>query len=296
MRVHLPLDRNNHRNLTMSRRRVLKLYPPRPKARISTDIVARCLASFRKHRDFRSRTSYASRSPRRNPAATPPVISAGRPSLLASRYSLRIHTSQQSTFQSVGKSCCLCLCVRAADNCAGSGANTLDASPTRQTIEFQFRSVEALLPVTRLNKQSFPLIRQWRRALSDVFTPRRARARNSRRWTTRAALRSIFHKYHPLPTPPTPPPCFLLSDRRGSPATAPRRETRHNARAFVPLERHAPRCTSLCIMQGALSLRRDFGRETRQRGRLSSFRDVISLRILLLDGAYCKHDTAGDDM
>jgi len=39
-------------------------------------------------------------------------------------------------------------------------AQTRTTRRAQQTIEFQFRSIEALLPVTRLNKQSFPLMRQ----------------------------------------------------------------------------------------------------------------------------------------
>lgn len=89
------------------------------------------------------------------------------------RYSLRIHASHQSTFRVpylVLESRCLCLCSvdwqlyqrRKQDR-------TLARKLASQTIEFQFRSVEALLPVTRLNKQSFPLIPQWRR--SSMYLP-----------------------------------------------------------------------------------------------------------------------------
>lgn len=140
---------------------------------ISTDIATRCLIFFRKRRVFRRQTSCVSAPV--SPPAIPgfPNHYGERPSLLASRYSLRIHTSHQSTFQAIGKSYCLCLCLR-ADNCVGGGANTERA---RQTIEFQFRSVEALLPVTRLNKQSFPLIRQWRRAALWRIYPASDRAR-----------------------------------------------------------------------------------------------------------------------
>jgi hypothetical protein len=67
-----------------------------------------------------------------HPFATPFEASLSRDEerllLLASRYSLRIHTSHQSTFQAVvGKSRRLCLCLR-VDNCVGGGANTDDAT------------------------------------------------------------------------------------------------------------------------------------------------------------------------
>lgn len=44
-----------------------------------------------------------------------------------------------------------------------------DKHRRRQTIEFQFRPVEPLLPGTRSNKQSFPLIRQCSVALSRIY-------------------------------------------------------------------------------------------------------------------------------
>lgn len=49
----------------------------------------------------------------------------------------------------------------------------------RQTIEFQFRAVEPLLPATRSNKQSFPLIRQCRRPLAYLLLPGRSRNRET---------------------------------------------------------------------------------------------------------------------
>lgn len=66
---------------------------------------------------------------------------------------------------------------------------------------------------------------------------------------------------------------------------------------FIPSLRHAPRYMSLCIIQelfpsGAISRARRRGKTAR----LSSFLRSILQRFLLLGGALCKHDIAGDDM
>lgn len=198
------------------------------------------------------------------------------PRFSPSSYSLRIHTSHQSTFQAIGKSCCLCLCLR-ADNCVGT--NTERA---RQTIEFQFRSVEALLPVTRLNKQSFPLIRQWRRAaLWRIYSASGSRARNdisSRR--RRNTCANSTHNWDLFSISiRVPSPFLFLPNRRGSPARAcsrlfsrdakerTARSINHRKDARVASTMRAFRSVSLTRVAiyvtlhnaRALSFRRDFG-------------------------------------
>lgn len=119
---------------------------------------------------FLRQTSTLSSSNGNDGTHTPAIEAFSGPSLPPSlppdiHYEFTRATANQSTFRAVAKSLpslsssrLYCLSTEERPTIVPGGANSRAARA--RTIEFQFRSVEALPPVTRLNKQSFRLMRQ----------------------------------------------------------------------------------------------------------------------------------------